>query len=593
VKDNLFFIKLLNKLKRKNKPETEDLYKAEDNTEKKPKVKWSKRKKIAAIIILIAAIAVLAGVVLFFTFRRNGSQGLFNRGGMGNGAFAISGDMIAASGVISVGVTEESFDVENLTTDLIIEEIYVSSNEDIEEGTKILKLTDDSVAEAREELEKTLKDAELAYRAGSIEYEQNKITAQYDYQSALLAGEQASEVYQETVSGLKSSVDKAEDELADAQEKIAEYQSYVNDDSYKSYFKVDEYQAIYDENLKVLTDKMEEWGVSWEQVTGGGMGSGGMGSGGMGSGGSYSYTSILSSLYQVLEQNEKDLEQAKSDYEDAVTNAAFELQTYELKLSSLEQAVTEAKENYEIQAGQAKLTYETSLANAERAESDYETALEKAEADYETLKDDYEDARDNLELFESSVGDGYFYASGNGTILRVMVRAEQKLSGESTVFMYSNPDVMSVTVSVDQTDIAKLSVGDDAYVMSTSGDGYEGSIQSISPITSSESRTNVTYSVTVTLSGDTSSLKANQTVTVIFGITADEVERMLNQTETMQTPDGQQTPNEGGQTPQAPDGQQNPGEESQTPQAPDGQQAPNEGGQAPQAPNGAGKGVAE
>jgi hypothetical protein len=255
--------------------------------------------------------------------------------------------------------------------------------------------------------------------------------------------------------------------------------------------------------------------------------------------------------------------------------------------------VTEAKENYEIQAGQAKLTYETSLANAERAESDYETALEKAEADYETLKDDYEDARDNLELFESSVGDGYFYASGNGTILRVMVRAEQKLSGESTVFMYSNPDVMSVTVSVDQTDIAKLSVGDDAYVMSTSGDGYEGSIQSISPITSSESRTNVTYSVTVTLSGDTSSLKANQTVTVIFGITADEVERMLNQTETMQTPDGQQTPNEGGQTPQAPDGQQNPGEESQTPQAPDGQQAPNEGGQAPQAPNGAGKGVAE
>jgi multidrug resistance efflux pump len=593
VKDNLFFIKLLNKLKRKNKPETEDLYKAEDNTEKKPKVKWSKRKKIAAIVILIAAIAVIAGVVLFFIFRRNGSQGLFNRGGMGNGGFAISGDMIAASGVISVGVTEESFDVENLTTDLIIEEIYVSSNEDIEEGTKILKLTDDSVAEAREELEKTLKDAELAYRAGSIEYEQNKITAQYDYQSALLAGEQASEVYQETVSGLKSSVDKAEDELADAQEKIAEYQSYVNDDSYKSYFKVDEYQAIYDENLKVLTDKMEEWGVSWEQVTGGGMGSGGMGSGGMGSGGSYSYTSILSSLYQVLEQNEKDLEQAKSDYEDAVTNAAFELQTYELKLPSLEQAVTEAKENYEIQAGQAKLTYETSLANAERAESDYETALEKAEADYETLKDDYEDARDNLELFESSVGDGYFYASGNGTILRVMVRAEQKLSGESTVFMYSNPDVMSVTVSVDQTDIAKLSVGDDAYVMSTSGDGYEGSIQSISPITSSESRTNVTYSVTVTLSGDTSSLKANQTVTVIFGITADEVERMLNQTETMQTPDGQQTPNEGGQTPQAPDGQQNPGEESQTPQAPDGQQAPNEGGQAPQAPNGAGKGVAE
>jgi hypothetical protein len=574
VKGNLFFTKLLNKLKR----------------EKKPKVKWSRRKKIAAIVILLAAIAVIAGVVLFFIFRKNSSQGLFNKGGMGNGAFAMSGDMIGASGVISVGVTEESFDVENLTTDLIIEEIYVSSNEEIEEGTKILKLTDDSVAEAREELEKVLKDAELAYRAGTIEYEQNKITAQYDYQSALLAGEQASEIYQETVSNLKSSVEKAEEELADAQEKIAEYQSYVNDDSYKSYFKVDEYQAIYDENLDALTEKMDEWDVSWEQVTGGG-------GGGQGGGGAYSYASILASLYQVLEQNEKDLEQAESDYEDALTNAAFELQTYELKLPSLEQAVTEAKENYEIQAGQAKLTYETSLANAERAESDYETALEKAETDYETLKDDYEDARENLELFESSVGDGYFYASGSGTILRMMVRAEQKLTSESTVFMYSNPDEMSVTVSVDQTDIAKLSVGDEAYVMSTSGDGYEGSIKSISPVTSSESRTNVTYSVTVTLSGDTSALTANQTVTVIFGITADEVESMLNQTGEMQTPDGQQSPGDGDQVPdgqqspgegaQAPDGQQNPGEGDQ---APDGQQSPGEGGQAPDGQQNPGEG---
>ena len=186
-------------------------------------------------------------------------------------------------------------------------------------------------------------------RAGAIEYEQNKITAQYDYQSSLLAGEQASEVYQETIEGLTDSVTKAEEELADAKEQIEEYSSYVNDTSYRSYFKVDEYQALYDENLQVLKDKMEEWGVSWEQVTGSG--------GTPGGGGAYSYASILSSLYQVLVQNEKDLEQAQSDYEDAVANAAFELQTLQLSLPSLGQAVTEAKENYEVQAGQAKLTY--------------------------------------------------------------------------------------------------------------------------------------------------------------------------------------------------------------------------------------------
>jgi hypothetical protein len=107
----------------------------------------------------------------------------------------------------------------------------------------------------------------------------------------------------------------------------------------------------------------------------------------------------------------------------------------------------------------------------------------------------------------------------------------------------------------------------------------------------------VTYSVTVTLSGDTSSLKANQTVTVIFGITADEVESMQKPAEEMQTPDVQENPGDGGQ---APDGQQNPRDGGQ---APDGQQNPGDGGQAPdgqqnpgennQAPDGAGRGAAE
>lgn len=104
-------------------------------------------------------------------------------------------DMTAASGVTNVGITEASFDVENLTTELEIEEVYAVSGEEVTAGDKILKLTEDSVEEARKELERALKDAE---------------------------------------------------------DEIAEYESYVNDGSYKSYFKVDEYQAIYDENLKAL-----------------------------------------------------------------------------------------------------------------------------------------------------------------------------------------------------------------------------------------------------------------------------------------------------------------------------------------------------
>ena len=506
-----------------------------ERAEKKGKNDRKGRKKwMVVVLILVLAIgggSVTAVVIL----RKNGNATAFSMPGNMAG-LTLTEDMVAASGVTNMGITEETFDVENLTTDLEIEEVYAVSGEEVTAGDKILKLTEDSVAEARKELERTLRDAELSYRTGKIEYEQNLITAEYTKDSAILTGQQAKEVYDETVASLQSAVTKAEEELQEAEDDIAEYESYVNDGSYKSYFKVDEYQAIYDENLKALTDKMDEWGVSWSQVTGGG-GSvqigGGAGSN-MQSRGT-SNASILASLYSVLEQNLKDLEEAQEKYDDAVTNASFNLQTLQLKLPSLQQAVTEAKENKEIQQAQAKLTYETALSTADRAESDYNTTVEKAESDLAALKSTYEDAKENLELFESSVGDGYFYASEDGTILRTVVRADQNLTSDAVVFVYSNPRELTVTVSVDQADIAKLTVSDSAYVQSSANGGFTGEITAIDPVSSSDSRTSVTYSVTVKImtedeeNENSSSLSANESVTVIFGMTEEEIARMQEQ----------------------------------------------------------------
>ena len=506
-----------------------------ERAEKKGKNDRKGRKKwMVVVLILVLAIgggSVTAVVIL----RKNGNATAFSMPGNMAG-LTLTEDMVAASGVTNVGITEETFDVENLTTDLEIEEVYAVSGEEVTAGDKILKLTEDSVAEARKELERTLRDAELSYRTGKIEYEQNLITAEYTKDSAILTGQQAKEVYDETVASLQSAVTKAEEELQEAEDDIAEYESYVNDGSYKSYFKVDEYQAIYDENLKALTDKMDEWGVSWSQVTGGG-GSvqigGGAGSN-MQSRGT-SNASILASLYSVLEQNLKDLEEAQEKYDDAVTNASLNLQTLQLKLPSLQQAVTEAKENKEIQQAQAKLTYETALSTADRAESDFNTTLDQAESDLAALKSTYEDAKENLELFESSVGDGYFYASEDGTILRTVVRADQNLTSDAVVFVYSNPRELTVTVSVDQADIAKLTVSDSAYVQSSANGGFTGEITAIDPVSSSDSRTSVTYSVTVKImtedeeNENSSSLSANESVTVIFGMTEEEIARMQEQ----------------------------------------------------------------
>lgn len=506
----------------------------------KKEKKGKGRKKwiiVALVLVLTLGGGSVAAVVIL---HRNGNRSEFSMPANMSG-LTFTEDMTAASGVTNVGITEASFDVENLTTELEIEEVYAVSGEEVTAGDKILKLTEDSVEEARKELERALEDAELAYRTGAIEYEQNLITAEYTRDSAILTGQQAKDVYDETVASLQSAVTRAEEELQDAEDDIAEYESYVNDGSYKSYFKVDEYQAIYDENLKALTDKLDEWGIGWSQITGGSAGSvqaGGTAGNVLGSSGQDSNSSnvkTLASLYSILEQNLKDLEEAQEKYEDAVTNASFNLQTLQLKLPSLQQAVTEAKEDYEIQLAQAKLTYETSLSGAERAESDYNTTVEKAKSDLAALESTYEDAKENLELFESSVGDGYFYASEDGTILRTMVRAEQALTSDAVVFVYSNPKELTVTVSVDQSDIAKLTVGDSAYVQSSAGSGFTGVITAIDPVSSSDSRTSVTYSVTVQINveDEEDSLSANESVTVVFGMTEEEI-KQLQQRQSMQ-----------------------------------------------------------
>lgn len=494
---------------------------------------------------------------------------------------------VSASGITGIGTTEETLAVENQEIKLLIEEICVSLGEEVSEGDPILRLSMDSVAEAKELLETAARQAELDYRAGLIAYEQSLITAESERDLAVLTGDQAIQVYDETVAGLKDNVEKAEEALAEAKEKIEEYQAAAESNTYYEYYKVGEYKDIYDENLKLLTTRMEEWGYGWSQVlsgqssgssvaggndmaagngaAGGSSAAGGNGvaggndmatgngtsggsslvtgialttennqdltavnistvSGGDASGNSQSgnedkgYLTVLKGLYSVLEQNLKDYEQAQSDYEDAVANAGFELQTLQLSLSSLENTLTEAKEKYETQLLEAKLKYETSLADAERAQSDYETAVEKAGADLEKLKGALEDAETDVANFNKSIGDGYYYAGSNGTILRVMARAEQYLTAGGSVFLYSNTEDMTVTVSVDQSDIAKIAIGDTAWVEAGDYGSLQGVVTGINPVSASDSRTSVVYSVTVSLSGNTGELAANQNVTVIFGL---------------------------------------------------------------------------
>ena len=506
-----------------------------------------KKKKVIWIIVILIILLAAGGAALWFFFGKKAGKDekrqSFGTNGFGNFSSSYSLNVslqgkVTASGVTNVGTVSETFDVTDLETELRIEKVYVASGDDLETGDKILKLTEESVENARKELQEKERDAELSYRTGAIEYERSKIAAEYDRDSTKLSGMQADGVYQDSLLDVAQDLETAQSKLDEAKAQIQEYATFADADACKAYYKVDEYQRIYDENLKILKDNIEKWGIDWSEVTGTGGGASAGGSvgamnpsnlsggadavsGSMGSTGSVSrgsgnanvgnsflitvtaadergqWVTILKNLYSILEQNLSDLENAKAQYEEALASASLEKKLLELSLPELEENLAQAKASYEKAILQNQLTKEKSVSNADRADHDHETALEKAESDFEALKSAWEDAKKNLEIFEEQVGDGYFHASANGSVLRSSVRANGVLRAAATILTYSDLTAMTVTVSVDQSDIAKVKPGDAALVASQKGAMLDGVVKSVNPVSNSESRNNVTYGVTV------------------------------------------------------------------------------------------------
>ena len=473
-----------------------------------------KKKAIKKTLIIVAILLIVGGTVFFLLFNKKlqktgeGAR-LFDFGSrdVSGNETSVNDDMFAVYGITSVDSSEVTFPVDGMTSSLEIEELYVNTGDTVSEETPILKFTDESVATVREELTAALREKELAYRAAKIEYEQNKITYAYDEKTTELEGKQAGAVYNETLSTLSSNVDRAKETLDEANEKLSEYEEAMKNNSYyEEYVKA---KALYDEDLAVIMEKLEEWGVAWEEITRGVMEN-------------YStvhdqYVTILSKYYSVLESDAKALESAETAFEESTSTLAAEMEILKLSIPGLEADYVNAQKTYDTSVLEAKLTKEQTINKAESASKEYETNMEKAKADYEQSEDDYLDAKEALETFEECAGTGVFYATEKGNIIRTGARKGRTITSGSSIYTVSNPESMTVSVSIDQNNIAKISVGDTAIVYLENSGTYTAVIKTINPVSSSN-QSSVSYSVTLEMTGNFEGLSANETVTVYFGM---------------------------------------------------------------------------
>lgn len=530
------------------------------------KRKWRNRLGIAAMAVLVLGISAVS-IGSYIRTRQTASQkNMEEPGDVRNADLNGQSGMVMAAGTTAVGVNAVTFEIDFLEdTSLYVEKVYLENGDSVKAGDKYIKFTEDSIADAREELKSAALSAQLAYRSGQISDGESRIQAKYTYDMAMLEAQFAKQVYDDTVAQLDADYAQSIKTYEEAQQEYNEYLERVQNNTFYDDYDIAGLKTAYEEAKELYAERKEYWEVTDDELksassensgTAGMMtlsGSAGEGSASAGETGAERSESkeemsapndgadfagsgsmgrqagqdaqndrkwivkTVSLLEQEAEEAEEKYTAALEEYETEIASAELTLQKLLSSLETAREDYMDAEVSYQKQSLNAKTVYETAVAKGKTAQDDYNTQLTSLRDSLDRLQDAQKEADSNLALFEKLVGDGYLYVEESGTVLMLMAEEGKALTGGSMVFAYSNPEQLSVSVSVSQDDIAKLYVGETATVIISDYGNYNGVIETINPVASSNSRTSVSYTVTVNVQGDVKGLDANLTASVIFG----------------------------------------------------------------------------
>ena len=334
-----------------------------------------------------------------------------------------------------------------------------------------------------------------------------------------------------------------------------EYTASIESDYYYTYYEVAEKEEELNSTFAALMQLYEEWDVEYLEDqyqaasigssaegsgsdasgTGGSAGASGGGMGAQGGGGGTSNDSTKLTVYDMLDEevqeNEAAYEEALENYEDAKATAEASLAQAQTNLELLKIQLEEAQIEYEKQQVSSQSDYDAAVSESSSAQETWQTEIERIDDEISVALNAKEEADENLQEFEEVIGDGYLYTTSAGTVMMVNVREETDLTGGSMVLAYSNPETVTVTASVDQEDIASIEIGEEAVVVISDYGNFDGTVTSINPVSASSSRSSVTYSVVVELTGDVSELSQNLSASVYFGVSTQDLQTQGGQTE--------------------------------------------------------------
>lgn len=533
----------------------------------------SRRKKVIAGVAAIIVLMIIAGTVIF-VIRRNNTDSNEQQMISENGE-------IQATGVTATALITQTLEIDNLDASLVVEKLYVSAGQSVKKDETVCKLTDESYQKAKEELEREKQEAEIAYQQGKITYEEAVIDANKDASLDQINAKYADSIYEVNLTTAQNKLTSLQKQVNEAQQLVQEYTDGINNSYYQTYYQVKELQDECDKNFALLMQLYEDWDIAAQiakaetaQSSSSGSGTEGSGAGGTGmsgsssgeSGGSGSQSgssneelSLYNDFAEEVSEEAAERDAAEDSCEDAVKKATYSLENAKAEYEMLKAQLTEEQISLEKETVTLKAESDTAKAEGEIADTTCQTAIKKAAETLNDTQSKYEDAQDNLEVFESLFPDGNLYAKTDGTIMAVNMNEGDSLQSQTPLVAYNDLSQITVDVSVDQAYISQINVGDEVSA-SISGIGrVNGSVSSIQTAEST-SRSAVTYTVTVLLDSDEEQdITANLTTTVTFKSATQENKKGEKTDEEESTDKGQSTDEE-----QSSDEGQNTDEEQST-----------------------------
>lgn len=228
-------------------------------------------------------------------------------------------------------------------------------------------------------------------------------------------------------------------------------------------------------------------------------------------GNSYDLTQVKS----LLEQEPSD-EDAAEDLLEELTDAQEDVQTQYEELQRMEK----------IYGLQIQYTYDTANLAAELAEITYEQELQEWEDTLAKAKEEKAAAEEQKALLDA-MADGTVVAGKSGIVSSISYEEGDTISSTVPVISYYDTDTVTVTLEISQEEIAGIAVGQTAEVQMDRFGTIEGTVseKSVEP-ESGTSRTNVVYTVDISIENETGRINSGTAVTVTLdGRNADEEEQ--------------------------------------------------------------------